>query len=118
MKAPSAQKVQIDLGKLYDMKKGADGVWTCVTEPQSEGFHYYFLVVDGVKVADPASESFYGCSMMTSGVEILYPVAKADNIGRIQNLVVRAYNDGIAFRYVLDGMQHTLFFAPKVNKMF
>ena len=78
VKAPTAQKVQIDLGKLYDMKKGADGVWTCTTEPQTEGFHYYFLVVDGVKVADPASESFYGCSMMTSGVEIPYPAEKTD----------------------------------------
>ena len=77
VKAPTAQKVQIDLGKLYDMKKDAQGVWTCTTEPQSEGFHYYFLVVDGVKVADPASESFYGCSMMTSGVEIPYPEDKA-----------------------------------------
>lgn len=75
--APTAQKVQIDLGRLYDMKKGGDGVWTCTTEPQTEGFHYYFLVVDGVRVADPASETFYGCSMMTSGVEIPYPADKA-----------------------------------------
>ena len=78
VKAPTAQKVQIDLGRLYDMAKGADGVWTCTTEPQTEGFHYYFLVVDGVRVADPASESFYGCSMMTSGVEIPYPAEKAE----------------------------------------
>ncbi|MDY4967687.1 MAG: alpha/beta hydrolase-fold protein [Prevotella sp.] len=78
VKAPTAQKVQIDLGRLYDMAKGVDGVWTCTTEPQTEGFHYYFLVVDGVRVADPASESFYGCSMMTSGVEIPYPAEKAE----------------------------------------
>ena len=78
IKAPTAQKVQIDLGRLYDMKKDAQGVWTCTTDPQSEGFHYYFLVVDGVKVADPCSETFYGCSMMTSGVEIPYPAEKAD----------------------------------------
>lgn len=75
-KAPTAQKVQIDLGRLYDMKKDADGVWTCTTDPQTEGFHYYFLVVDGVKVADPCSETFYGCSMMSSGVEIPYPAEK------------------------------------------
>lgn len=31
----------------------------------------------------------------------------ADNIGRPQKLVVRAYNDGIAFRYVLDSLVHT-----------
>ena len=76
IKAPTAQKVQIDLGRLYDMKKDAQGVWTCTTDPQSEGFHYYFLVVDGVKVADPCSETFYGCSMMSSGVEIPYPAEK------------------------------------------
>lgn len=76
IKAPTAQKVQIDLGRLYDMKKDADGFWTCTTAPQTEGFHYYFLVVDGVKVADPCSETFYGCSMMSSGVEIPYPAEK------------------------------------------
>lgn len=76
IKAPTAQKVQIDLGRLYDMKKDADGVWTCTTDPQTEGFHYYFLVVDGVKVAAPCSETFYGCSMMSSGVEIPYPAEK------------------------------------------
>lgn len=76
IKAPTAQKVQIDLGRLYDMKKNADGFWTCTTDPQTEGFHYYFLVVDGVKVADPCSETFYGCSMMSSGVEIPYPAEK------------------------------------------
>lgn len=31
----------------------------------------------------------------------------ADNIGRPQKLVVRAYNDGIAFRYILDSLVHT-----------
>lgn len=76
IKAPTAQKVQIDLGRLYDMKKDTDGFWTCTTDPQTEGFHYYFLVVDGVKVADPCSETFYGCSMMSSGVEIPYPAEK------------------------------------------
>lgn len=42
------------------------------TEPLGPGFHYYFLIVDGVRVADPSSESFYGCSMHTSGIEIPY----------------------------------------------
>ena len=30
-----------------------------------------------------------------------------DNIGRQQSLTVRAYNDGVAFHYALDGLQHT-----------
>jgi enterochelin esterase-like enzyme len=70
IKAPDAQKVQIDLGKKYDMTKDADGFWEAVTEPQGEGFHYYSLLIDGVPVADPASESFYGMGRMASGIEI------------------------------------------------
>lgn len=73
VKAPDAQKVQIDLGKKYDLTKNENGEWTGKTEPLTPGFHYYFLIIDGVQVADPASESFYGCSMNSSGVEIPYP---------------------------------------------
>lgn len=70
MKAPDAKKVQIDLGKLYDMTKDGQGVWSVTTDPQVPGFHYYSLVIDGVKVADPASESFYGMGRMASAIEI------------------------------------------------
>lgn len=73
VKAPEAKKVQIDLGRKYDLARNEKGEWTGITDPLTPGFHYYFLIVDGVSVADPASESFYGCSMMTSGVEIPYP---------------------------------------------
>ena len=72
IKAPDARSVQIDLGKIYDMKRNAEGVWTVTTEPQGTGFHYYTLVIDGVRVADPASESFYGMGRMASGIEIPY----------------------------------------------
>ena len=70
VKAPNAQKVQIDLGKKYDMEKGADGIWSVQTEPIVPGFHYYFLVIDDVPVADPASQSFYGTGKMTSAIDI------------------------------------------------
>ena len=70
VKAPDAKKVQIDLGKLYDMNKDDQGVWSVTTDPQVPGFHYYSLVIDGVKVADPASESFYGMGRMASAIEI------------------------------------------------
>lgn len=73
VKAPDAKKVQIDLGKKYDLTRNAEGEWHGITEPLTPGFHYYFLIIDGVQVADPASESFYGCSMNSSGVEIPYP---------------------------------------------
>lgn len=67
---PDAKEVQIDLGKLYDMMKDDHGVWTVTTNPQVPGFHYYSLVIDGLKVADPASQSFYGMGRMASAIEI------------------------------------------------
>ncbi len=70
VKAPNAQKVEIDLGKKYRMEKNANGIWTVRTEPIEPGFHYYFLVIDDVPVADPASRSFFGTGKMTSGIDI------------------------------------------------
>src|SRR5665213_3514836 len=76
IKAPDAQKVQIDLGKKYDLVKDAEGYWNVTTDSVGEGFHYYTLLIDGVAVADPASESFYGMGRMASGIEI--PFAGGD----------------------------------------
>jgi len=70
VKAPDAKKVQIDLGKMYDMTKDDQGAWNVTTAPQVPGFHYYSLVIDGIKVADPASESFFGMGRMASAIEI------------------------------------------------
>src|SRR4029079_2811635 len=71
--APDAQRVQIDLGKKYDMMKDTGGYWQITTDSIGEGFHYYSLLVDGVAVADPSSESFYGMGRMASGIEIPSP---------------------------------------------
>jgi len=68
--APNAQKVQVDLGKKYDMVKDKQGKWTITTDSIGEGFHYYSLIVDGVAVADPASKTYYGMGKMASGIEI------------------------------------------------
>jgi enterochelin esterase-like enzyme len=70
VKAPDAQKVQIDLGRKYDMVKDTGGYWLVTTDSIGEGFHYYSLLADGVAVADPSSESFYGMGRMASGIEI------------------------------------------------
>ncbi len=70
VKAPDAKKVQIDLGKKYDLVKDNNGVWTGTTDSISEGFHYYSLLIDGVAAADPASKTFYGMGRMASGIEI------------------------------------------------
>ena len=77
--APSAQKVQVALvtsgqGSLsplpYDMIKGADGVWTYTSVPQSPGYHNYWMLVDGAIVLDPATKAFMGYSHMCNGFEI------------------------------------------------
>jgi enterochelin esterase-like enzyme len=70
VQAPDAKSVQVRLGKDYDMVRGEDGAWTVRIPPQVPGFHYYYLVIDGVQVNDPASESFYGVSRQSSGIEI------------------------------------------------
>lgn len=71
-KAPKAQKVQIDLGKKYEMVTDTSGFWTVTTDSIGKGFHYYSLLIDGVALADPSSETFYGMGRMASGIEIPY----------------------------------------------
>ncbi len=70
--APDAVTVALDLGKVYPMTKidPEKGIWEMTSEPQVPGFHYYFIHIDGVKVADPSSKLFYGCGLMASGIEI------------------------------------------------
>jgi enterochelin esterase-like enzyme len=68
--APDVQKLQADLGKRYDMVKDDKGVWTVTTDPLDPGFHYYQLIIDGVRLSDPASEAFYGTGRMSSGIEV------------------------------------------------
>ncbi len=70
VKAPDVQKLQLDLGKKYDMVKNSEGVWEVTTDSLTEGFHYYSLIVDGMAVCDPAGETFYGMSRMASGIEV------------------------------------------------
>ena len=70
IKAPEAERVQIDLGKKYEMAKDTGGYWIATTDSISEGFHYYSLLIDGVALADPASETFYGMGRMASGIEM------------------------------------------------
>lgn len=72
VKAPNAKKVQIDLGKKYDMVKDTSGFWHVTTDSISRGFHYYSLLIDDLALADPASETFYGMSRQASGIEIPY----------------------------------------------
>jgi enterochelin esterase-like enzyme len=84
VKAPTAQKVQMEpgmnmmqnngyngMGKApYDMTRDKDGVWTVTTPPVVSGLHYYWLLVDGVPVNDPSSETYFGFNKQTSAVEV------------------------------------------------
>lgn len=70
VRAPNAARLQINLGRMYDMTKDEAGVWTVTTAPQDPGFHYYSLIIDGVSVIDPASETYYGTGRMSSAIEI------------------------------------------------
>jgi enterochelin esterase-like enzyme len=82
-KTPTAQKVQValvtsgsnSLNPLpYDMVKGDDGVWTYTTkEPQSPGYHNYWMLVDGAVVLDPGTNAFIGYSHMCNAFEIPEP---------------------------------------------
>lgn len=71
VKAPTAQNVQVDIGgKKYDMVKDENGVWKGTCAPQVVGFHYYAIVIDGVRVMDMNTEAFFGSNWENSGIEI------------------------------------------------
>ena len=78
LKAPNAQKVQLRGGAglvkdFIDLGRGDDGVWSVTTPPAVPGFHYYWLVVDGLTVNDPSSYTYFGWGRETSGLEVPEP---------------------------------------------
>ena len=79
VKAPNAKSVAVagraeDSGmngnQPYELTRGDNGVWTVTTEPVRPGFHYYELIIDGVRGNDPASETYFGWGQQTSGLEV------------------------------------------------
>jgi enterochelin esterase-like enzyme len=69
--APTAKMVQVDLaGKRYNMTKDEKGAWTCTSDPQVAGFHYYSIWIDSVAVMDRNTQSFFGSNWESSGIEI------------------------------------------------
>jgi enterochelin esterase-like enzyme len=83
VKAPDAQKVQLDLAKKYDMVRNSEGIWEVTTDSLSEGFHYYSILIDGVALCDPASETYYGMGRMASGFEVPF---KGDGYYAVRNV--------------------------------
>jgi para-nitrobenzyl esterase len=71
LKAPEARSVAVDImHKQYPMTRDADGTWSVTTPPLVEGFHYYQLIVDGVRVNDPGSHAYFGTGKDASGIEV------------------------------------------------
>lgn len=73
--APNASKVQVQGGdgfcpKPLDLVKDTDGIWNLTLPPAVSGFHYYWFIVDGVRVNDPGSDAYHGYGLPTSGIEI------------------------------------------------
>lgn len=76
--APNARSVQVAGGdglgpEPFDMERDAEGVWTVTTPPAVPGFHYYWLLVDGMQVNDPSSQTYFGYGRPTSGIEVPEP---------------------------------------------
>lgn len=92
IKAPEAQRVQIDLGRKYDMRKDTGGYWMVTTDTIPVGFHYYSLLIDGVAVVDPNSQTFYGMGRMASGIDIPDPDGDYYMARNVPHGQVRAVN--------------------------
>jgi para-nitrobenzyl esterase len=70
-KAPNAQSVDVDItGKKFPMTRGNDGVWSVTTPPLVDGFHYYAIDANGVRMNDPGSHTFFGTGVDASGIEV------------------------------------------------
>lgn len=81
LKAPDANKVQVQGGdglcpKPLDLVKDSEGNWDIIIPNAGPGFHYYWFIVDGVRVNDPGSDTYHGYGRPTGGIEI--PVAGED----------------------------------------
>src|SRR5687768_3971343 len=76
LKAAKAKEVALEGGAglakwPLAMTRGEDGTWSVMTEaPAVPGFHYYWFMVDGLRVNDPASYTWFGWGRDTSGIEI------------------------------------------------
>jgi enterochelin esterase family protein len=81
LRAPEAVKVQVQGGdglcsKPLDLVKDTAGNWNGIIPSAGPGFHYYWFIVDGLRVNDPGSDTYHGYGRPTGGIEI--PVAGED----------------------------------------
>lgn len=76
--APQAMKVQVQGGdglcpKPLDLVKDTAGNWNAIIPSAGPGFHYYWFIVDDVRVNDPGSDTYQGYNRPTGGIEIPTP---------------------------------------------
>ena len=75
LKASGAKQVKLEGGtglvkESLEMTRGEDGVWSVTTPPAVPGFHYYWFMVDGLRVNDPSSYAWFGWGRETGGIEV------------------------------------------------
>ncbi|HEY2401040.1 MAG TPA: alpha/beta hydrolase-fold protein [Steroidobacteraceae bacterium] len=114
LKAPDAHTVQVAGGDglgagPFNMTKGADGLWTVTTPPAVPGFHYYWFVLDGVRVSDPASRTYIGYNLETSAVEV--PEAGADYYA-LRDVPHGAVRDQWYFSKLTGRWRHAVVYTP------
>ena len=108
--APKATFVGLDIaGKIYEMTKDENGVWTGTSEPQDEGFHYYQLNIDGASVPDPGSKYYYGASRWGSGIDV--PAADED-FYTVKNVPQGSVNEIYYYSSVTQSMRHGYIYLP------
>ena len=111
LKAPEAARVRLNFwsGPKVDMVKGADGVWSVITEPLVPGLHYYMLIVDGVEMADTGSRAFFGGGKYASAVEVPEPGSTYYSIQDVPHGQVR---EVWYFSKVTGTWRHALVYTP------
>ena len=110
IKAPKATFVGLDIdGKIYEMTKDENGVWTGTSAPQDEGFHYYQLNIDGASVPDPGSKYFYGASRWGSGIDV---PATDEEFYTVKNVPQGSINEVYYWSTVTEKMRHGYIYLP------
>jgi enterochelin esterase family protein len=108
--APKATFVGLDIdGKIYEMKKDENGLWTGTSAPQDEGFHYYQLNIDGASVPDPGSRYYYGASRWGSGIDI---PATDEDFYTVKNVPQGSVNEVYYYSTVTESMRHGYIYLP------
>jgi enterochelin esterase-like enzyme len=114
---PSATSVQLmpggdenGLGKgPFEMQKDDHGNWWVTIPPGVPGFHYYWLLVDGVAVNDPTSDTFAGYGKPTSGIDV--PERGADYY-TIQDVPHGEVREHWYYAKQMGGFRHVMVYTP------